>query len=258
VIRERLAWAEREGLRGMPLGEAVTRLGSTFLGTPYGANTLEVAGPEHLVVTLGSFDCVTFVETVLVLTRLARREGGGALGGPGILEAYAAELRRLRYRRGAIDGYPSRLHYFSDWIADNAEKGLVRDVTSDLGGVRVTKPVDYMSAHPSAYPALADPAVLEAIRQTETALTARPRFAVPLARVGAAVPRIQNGDVIAVTTSVPGLDVTHTGLATWTEGRLHLLHAPDVGKTVEVSPVPLAEWLPRYAGQDGIMVARPL
>jgi hypothetical protein len=40
--------------------------------------------------------------------------------------------------------------------------------------------------------------------------------------------------------------------------RLHLLHAPATGKSVEVTDRPLAEWLPRFDGQDGIMVARPL
>jgi hypothetical protein len=264
VIRERLAWAEREGVGKLAPGEAATRLGATFLGTPYAAHTLEAPGPERLVITLEAFDCVTFVETVLVLTRLARRGEGAAPAGPGggglagLVEGYATELRRLRYRRGTIDGYPSRLHYFSDWIADNTEKGLVRDVTQEIGGVRETRPVGYMSAHPADYPALADPAVLEAIRRSEVAITARPRFAVPAQAVKAAEPRLQNGDVIAVTTSVPGLDVTHTGLATWVAGRLHLLHAPAIGKTVEVSALPLAEWLPRVAGQDGIMVARPL
>ena len=259
AIRERLAWARREGVQGLPPGEAVVKLGETFLGVPYVANTLEAPGPERLVVDLTGFDCVTFVETALVLARLARGEGTPVgRGGDGeALEAYAAELRRLRYRRGTLDGYPSRLHYFSEWIADNAAKGLVRDVSEALGGARLTRPVDYMSTHPEAYPRLGDAATLAAVRQAEVALSERARFAVPLARVAEVAPRIENGDVIAVTTSVPGLDVTHTGLAARAGGRLHLLHAPAPGRSVEVSALPLAEWLARDPAQVGIMVARP-
>jgi hypothetical protein len=259
TIRERLAWARREGVQRLPPGEAVVKLGETFLGVPYAANTLEAPGPERLVVDLTGFDCVTFVETALVLARLAR--GAGAPAGHGgdaaALEAYAAELRRLRYRRGTLDGYASRLHYFSEWIADNAAKGLVGDVGEALGGRRLTRPVDYMSAHPEAYPRLEDAATLAAVRQAEVALSARPRFAVPRARLAEVAPRIENGDVIAVTTSVPGLDVTHTGLATRVGDRLHLLHAPAPGRSVEVSTLPLAEWLARDPAQEGIMVARP-
>ena len=42
----------------------------------------------------------------------------------------------------------------------------------------------------------------------------------------------------------------------WQDGRLHLLHAPLVGRSVEISEVPLADRIPGIGGQDGIMVAR--
>jgi hypothetical protein len=57
---------------------------------------------------------------------------------------------------------------------------------------------------------------------------------------------------------VAGLDIAHTGIALWRDGRLHLLHAPLVGKSVEISVLPLAERIQGFSAQDGIMVARPL
>ena len=68
---------------------------------------------------------------------------------------------------------------------------------------------------------------------------------------------IHDGDLIAATSTVAGLDVAHTGFALWQGGRLHLLHAPLVGKSVEISELPLAERIQRIKTQDGIMVARP-
>jgi len=42
------------------------------------------------------------------------------------------------------------------------------------------------------------------------------------------------------------------------DGELHLLHAPLVGDSVEISQVSLAERIQGLSGQDGIMVARPV
>ena len=66
-----------------------------------------------------------------------------------------------------------------------------------------------------------------------------------------------DGDIIAATSTVPGLDIAHTGIALWRDGRLHLLHAPLAGGVVQISEVPLAERIQRIRGQDGVMVARP-
>ena len=57
---------------------------------------------------------------------------------------------------------------------------------------------------------------------------------------------------------MPGLDIAHTGLALWVDGKLHLMHAPLVGTVVEISKLPLADRIQGIEGQDGIMVARPL
>jgi hypothetical protein len=69
---------------------------------------------------------------------------------------------------------------------------------------------------------------------------------------------IRDGDIIAATSSLEGLDVAHTGFAVWLNGRLHLMHAPLVGSVVELSQRPLAERIQGISGQNGIMIARPL
>jgi N-acetylmuramoyl-L-alanine amidase-like len=244
----------------LPMGEVMARLGRTFVGTRYVPRTLEAGGPEHLVIDFRGLDCVTLVETAFAMSRFVKSPGAGALlDRRAAAEArYDSLLTQIRYRGGRVDGYPSRLHYFSDWIEDNERKGLVRNVTEEIGGVRDTEPVDFMSTHADAYRQLADPVFLDAIRRREAALTAEGRWFVPKNEIAAVAPKIRDGDIIAATSTVRGLDVAHTGLAVWIDGELRLVHAPLVGDSVQVSDVSLARRIRGIPGQDGIMVARPV
>ncbi len=260
IFASRIRWAAEQGLDRAPMGDAIARMGVTFVGATYRPATLEVPGPERLVINLRELDCVTFVENVLALTWFARRDGVAALtDAPAARARYESYLRELRYRDGRLAGYPSRLHYFSEWLADNERRGAVRQVSRDLGGVLDREPITFMSTHPQAYRQLADSTSRRAVEQVEAALNGGPgRWFLPETAIAAAAANIRDGDVIAATSTVAGLDVAHTGLALWRNGRLHLLHAPLVGKSVEISEVPLADRIVAIRGQDGIMVARPL
>lgn len=259
ILVEKVRWGATEGLDTLPMGPAMAALGRTFVGTTYTPGTLEAPGEEHLVVNLRELDCVTFIENVWALNRFLREQGVAALDDPAAARAaYEGHLRAIRYRDGMLAGYPSRLHYFSDWLWNHADRGHLHLVTRDLAGSEPDpEPVDFMSTHPDAYRQLADPEVAAAIRAREIELTARgPRWFVPEDRIAGAAARIRDGDVIAATSTVPGLDVAHTGIALWQDGRLHLLHAPLVGRSVEISALSLAERIVEIRGQDGILVGR--
>jgi len=258
VFEQTVRWAARQQVDTLPMGDAMAAIGRTFVGTAYVPQTLEVEGPEGLVINFRGLDCVTFVENVFTLARFVKMYGSRALvDKAGSEAAYAALLAQLRYRDGTIDGYPSRLHYFSDWIADNDRRGMVRDVTAELGGVRDDEPIDFMTTHVDAYRQLADPSNVARIRTTEEALTAAGRHYIPQDRIAAVAEGIHDGDIIAATSTVEGLDVAHTGLALWVDGTLRLMHAPLVGDSVQISEITLAERIQGISGQDGIMVARP-
>lgn len=258
VLSETLGEAATADLAAEPFGTVMAEVGKRLVGTAYVPSTLEVEGPERLVVNLRALDCVTFVETVYAMSALVKSGAVDRLEDRAAVEAeYERVLRTLRYRDGFIDGYSSRLHYFSDWIGDAQQKLLADDVTVDLGGVLDDEPLDFMSTHPDAYRQLADPEHLAAIEARERELTARgPRIFLPQPAIAAAAAGILEGDVIAATSTVAGLDIAHTGIAVWEGDRLHLLHAPLVGKSVEISEVPLADRIGRISGQDGVMVAR--
>ncbi len=250
IFASTMARARTERLDTLPIGEVVATVGSWFVGAPYTPATLEAAGPESLVINLREFDCVTYVESMLALARVIR--GGGTE-----FADFRSELQKIRYRDGKLREYPSRLHYFSEWIRDNQRKGVVADHTRELGGVVDGEPVDFMTQHRKAYRQLADQRFFDDVRAQETTLAQLPRYMIPEQQINQVAARIRNGDVIAATSSVKGLDVAHTGLAFWRNGQLHLMHAPLIGDSVEISENPLAERVTFIERQDGIMVARP-
>jgi hypothetical protein len=233
------------------MGTIVLAAARQFLGSPYRAGTLEVEGPERLVLNLREFDCVTLVESTLAIARCIAGERSTA-------ECVRAELTRIRYRGGVTDGYASRLHYFSDWINDNERKGVVKDVTLELGGIPRRTMINFMSAHPRAYPRLRDPAIREAFRVKERALSAQRRAMIPVRLFSDAARGICDGDIIGIGASTPGLDIIHTGIAAHVHGMVHFLHAPLSGGVVNMSRQSLLEMLQAGHPQTGLVVARPL
>ncbi|MET0395599.1 MAG: N-acetylmuramoyl-L-alanine amidase-like domain-containing protein [Longimicrobiaceae bacterium] len=243
------------------VGAAAARVGELAVGTPYEAFTLEAylrAGgspsrTEPLTLSLTRFDCVSLVESCLAVARVAMAEGAPTW------EAFGREMERMRYRGGARAGYASRLHYFSEWMADGERRGLVRVLGAELGGEPDARPLRFMTEHRASYPALADDGVFRAIGEMERSLDAAPRRVVPTARIAAVSDRIRTGDVLAFATSIPGLDVTHSAFAYRDRaGVLRVLHAPLSGGAVEVTRSTLPEYVAAIRRSTGILVARPL
>lgn len=239
-------------LRSKQIGDVVVEMGKTFLGTEYVANTLEQPGDEHLVINLRGLDCVSFYENSLVFARCVKKNKTS-------FEDYEAELGFIRYRNGVINGYPSRLHYSSDYFYDNEKKKVLKNVTKSVGGIRYKKTINFMSTHPDSYRQLKDhPELIKVITAQEAAINKRVLYHLPKEAVKKAAPKIHNGDILAITTDIPGMDVSHTGVAIWQDNQLHLLHAPITGSRVQITEKPLAEYLAASPKRLGIMVARPL
>jgi hypothetical protein len=235
-----------------PMGDVVAEIGKSFLGVDYVANLLEQPGAEHLVVNLRGLDCVLFCENALAFARCVKKNKTS-------FDDYKAELQFIRYRGGIIDEYPSRLHYFSDHIYDNEKKGVVKNVTKDLGGVRFKKTVNFMSTHPDSYIKLKEnPGFVGVIQKQEEEINKRAMYHIPKDEVQRHASKIKNGDIIAITTDIAGMDLSHTGIALWENDSLHLLHAPLSGHRVQITEKTIAEYLAANKKQLGIMVARPL
>lgn len=247
--------------RGDSIGREAARVGELAAGTPYEAGTLDAyvraggspAGIEPLVLSLTRFDCVTLVESCLAVARSAAADGSASW------ERFSREIERMRYRGGVRGGYDSRLHYFGEWIADGARRGLLRDLGAELGGDADTRPLRFMTTHRASYPALADDRVFEAIARAERSLDGQARRVVPAARIADVSDRIETGDVLAFATAIGGLDVSHAAFAYRDEGgTLRVLHAPLSGGAVQVTRATLGEYVAAIRRATGILVARPL
>ncbi|HEX7535218.1 MAG TPA: N-acetylmuramoyl-L-alanine amidase-like domain-containing protein [Syntrophales bacterium] len=240
-----------QGERTRAMGELMLAVGHYFLGFPYASHTLEREGRETLVINLRELDCFTFVENVVALAGLICK-------GKSAFRNYAAQLKKMRYRSGILRGYSSRLHYFSDWLNDNEKKGIVIDVTRRAGGEAFRKYFNFMTRHREDYPALSREKFHRDMMAIEKRLSGRWLHYIPKAALGKFEHMVENGDLIAVTTDIEGLDVIHVGLAVSLRSRLHLLHASEVEKRVVISDLTLHQYLSRRKVMTGIMVGRAI
>jgi hypothetical protein len=239
-------------LHEKPINEVIDAIAKSFIGTEYAANTIDAPGEEQLIVNLQTLDCVTFYENSLVLARCIKKNKL-------TFDDYKKELQFVRYRGGVINGYASRLHYTSDYFFDNEKKSVLKDVTKELGGVPYKKKINFMTTHTKSYLQLKNsPENVKEIRKIEDGMNARTMYHIPKADVKKIATKIKDGDIIGVTTTIDGLDCTHTGIAIWQKGKLHLLHAPIPGSKVQIAELPLWEYLAKIKKDAGIIIARPV
>ncbi|GAB3994992.1 DUF1460 domain-containing protein [Spirosoma daeguense] len=237
--------------------ETAVSFGKKFLGYPYVPHTLDNQPTEQLVTNLREFDCTTYLETVLALT-LAWHDVNDRQRQPVQEQTYRKYLTKLRYRDGRIDGYASRLHYFSDWLRNNERKGLIIDVTGELpGSLSVAKPISYMTSATYKYQPLRDPAIYKQVALTEASLSQQSFSFIPTKNIRQAESQLREGDIVMLTAARPGLDMKHVGIAVrQPNGRMYLMHASSDQGEVVISPYPITDYVQLHKRLSGIRVAR--
>ncbi len=251
VCNSKFKLAVDKSLSQKPINEVVVEIGKSFLATEYVAHTLEKQGDEQLVINLTGLDCTTFLENTLTLSRCIKKNKTS-------FDDYQNELTFVRYRDGKIDKYPSRLHYFSDWIYNNQQKGIVKDITKEIGGKEIKFKLSFMSENPKYYKQLKEnPEFIPIIRKQEEEVNSRQYYFIPEKEIEKFEDKIQTGDLIALTTPEKGLDIGHVGIAIKMEnGRIHFLHAPLVGSKVQITESPLSDYVIKNKKRNGIIVLR--
>jgi hypothetical protein len=230
-------------------GDLIVEIGRLFINKPYKAGTLESSGKEKLIVNVSAFDCTTFVETVLALAKCA---AAGKLSRP----EFRKNLKLIRYRQGKIDGYSSRLHYFTDWLRDNEKKKMLKDISRQFDAEAQRKKINYMTLNRTSYPALKNEFEFRKMRLVEKSISRKVFHIISKDKVSRQKTKINTGDVIAFTTKDEGLDVAHAGFAIWQRKNLHLLHASSKEGGVVISQKTLVAYLKSNKKFTGSIIAR--
>jgi hypothetical protein len=255
-----VAKAKAGNWKALPIGERTAAIGQALVGTRYKHFTLEIDNRiESPSVNFQGMDCWTFFEIALGFARMLNDPEPNWT--PERLLHY---IEMDRYRGGECTGdYLSRLHYLEDWLYDNNRRGLVEDLTRELGGRSVSHSAREMSAGWRHYRYLAaNRSLLGPLARMEANVSSRPLYEIPKDRVAGIESKLRSGDIIGIISRDRGdlRSTAHVGLALRTsDGVLHFMHASspsNYGRVIVDSK--LSKYLYRYGSDSGILVARPL
>ena len=210
-------------------GEVISRVSSTFLSTPYQADTL-IGGPdttEVLVANFNGVDCFTLTDYVQALTRSHNQK------------SFLHNLAEVRYTRGNVD-YLSRRHFFSDWFATKPRNA--RDVTSVISPEYVVadKQLNLKSDGGEYIPGLG-------IRHRKINYIPGKDISQQM------LDRLKTGDYVGVYSPLEGLDVSHVGIVVRHDGQVWFRNASSLGAYRKVVDSPFQEYMRQ---KPGIVVLR--
>ena len=244
-------FAQVKAVEGASMGDQIIQSALFFLNTPYVGHTLEVGEEEQLIINLRELDCTTFMENCIALSRAIQMNTPH-------FDAYCKIIKNMRYRNGKVDGYVSRLHYTTDWIADNVAKGVLEDITQQTGGKPLHIQLSFMSSNPDSYKHLkGKPDRIERIRQIEEQINKRGNYYyIPKEEIPLHQKQIKSGDIIGFTTSIKGMDISHVAIAYWKGDVLTFIHASSTAKKVIIEPDSLFDYCNKVKSNTGIVVLR--
>lgn len=235
----------------LSMDELIVKTALFFRNTPYVASTLDNNHSEQLVINLRQFDCTTFVESCIALSKTLKTKDYA-------FSNFCNQLQSIRYRDGKIEDYASRLHYVTDWVYNNTQKGILGNKSAALGGTLNSKTINFMSTHTNAYkPLRSNPNLQQRITEVEQLINSREGFFfVEKENISKISNQIENGDIVVFATSIDGLDYTHMGIAYRNGTMLTFVNASSKSMKVTIEPQSLFEYCMKSAKCTGISVLR--
>lgn len=208
---------------------------------------------QPMRVNLDTMDNLELVEYSLAAARASMQPQAA-------VRDFCDELRKIRYRRGDNNGFAARLRYASDWIADNAYRSNVREITFDLPGtVYATRTLDYITRHRDLFPALTDSAAFERMQALEMGYRLHKFPYMKKESVGKkqVVELLSDGDIFFVVPRSSDFDWSDAGIARIIDSKVYLIHGDEHSGRIRLDKVPLSELLRLHAKElSGYRVLR--
>ncbi len=195
------------------------------------------AGP--MSVNLNAMDGIELIEYCAAAAKASLVPGAQ-------MRDFLKELQGLRYRRGENTGFTSRLRYVCDWIADNAYRNNVREMTYDLlGNVFTSRTLDHITRNRENYPALADSATFERMQLLEMGYRVHKIPYMKRESIGkkGVIELLKDNDILIIIDKSKDNDFLDAGFIRLVEGRPYLLHASESSGKVGMDPEPLSDMM---------------
>lgn len=224
-----------------------------FYGVKYGAGGAG-CGAGTTLVNVEEMDCMTFIENFMALAATTKQysQQGAEVPNDRMLAAFVKNLNLVRYYNGQNCTWEDRIHYFTDVLLNMEAKGVLQDI-GRTNGRPLKKTINYISAHPSRYAGFKE---WDKVKAVENKLTKTQFYYYPVEELERYAAVAQTGDVIALVTSIDGLDVSHCGFIRWKNHQLNFIHASSIPRKVVEQD--LCSYLEKRGNITGIMAYRPV
>lgn len=216
-------------------GKLAASIAEKMIGTPYEAGLLD-AYPERLRVYLDKTDNLHFIESCVAITLLVNEKRAEIIDVP-TREAYEVLCRiieSLRYRVGVISSFTDRIFYFSEWVEQARDMGLIEEYSS-LFGHEYNLVFSYLSDHLAYLPqAGREPNAREKVKEIEKKMSENYHlYAIsPNEMTSEFYKYLQDGDIVALVSDRKGEDVDRIGIVKKTETSLMIISASYKEKKV--------------------------
>ncbi len=226
-----------------------------FKNIPYGAGAPNSVGIDKTLVCTSVLNCVTFIEMfwAICYTQYQISQINLPLTQNQIFNLFLKNLNFIKYYDGLNCELHDRIHYFTDALYQLEQHGLLENIAA-YNGEPINKKIHFISGNKKQWSAIKNWTKIQII---ENNMSQRKRFYYPLDRLDDYKLYAKTGDIVALATDVPGLDVSHCGYITFRNDSLLFTHASSVKKKV-VLEEDLCNYLSRRNSITGIYVYRPL
>ena len=226
-----------------------------FIGKKYGAGAWGLK-PGKTLINTHELNCVTFIETVWAILRtkhwLAKHPKANS-DEDLLLANFIQYLDDFRYYNGLNCVWEDRITYFTDQLYQMQDAGLMQDIAAK-NGFLFDKKINYVTSNKKKFRGFTD---WERIRLQEDKINAREKFYYPLHEYERYERVAKTGDIVALATNVPGLDVSHCGFISCDKEGLKFSHASMLKKKV-VFKEDFCDYLSNRTTITGFFVFRPL